>query len=83
MEFDNVTVTCLVDVEGGKDLAAVAIKNCDKLTIEEIASYIKDRATKVRNKQDYEHKKRTSAFHFIPTALFSSFFTNLNKIYLE
>ena len=62
------TVTCLVDVEGGKDLAAIAIKDCDKLTLEEIASYTRERATKVRNKQDEEHKKRTSAFTYIPTS---------------
>lgn len=70
------TVTCLVDVEGGKDLAAVGIKDCDKMTIEEIAEYIKSRATKVRNKEDYEHNKRTSAFTYIPTALLYTFFIN-------
>lgn len=68
MPYDDVTVTCLVDVEGGKDLAAVAIKNCDKLTLEEIAAYIKDKATKVRTNKDDEHKKRTSGFTLIPTA---------------
>lgn len=63
-------VTCLVDVEGGKDLAAVCIKGCDKMTIEEISEYIKDRASKIRNKQDFEHNKRTNSFFFIPTAYF-------------
>jgi len=57
-----------VDIEGGKDLAAVAIRNCDKMTLEEIAAYIKGRASKVRNKQDHEHNKRTSPFYYIPTA---------------
>lgn len=62
------TVTCLVDVEGGKDLAAVAVKDCDKMTVEEIANFIRERSTKVRKHEDVEHKKRTSAFAFVPTA---------------
>ena len=73
MPYDEVTVTCLVDVEGGKDLAAVAIKNCDKLTLEEIAAYIKEKASKVRTNKDVEHKKRTSTFTFIPTAFLHFF----------
>ena len=50
----TVDVSCLVDVGGGKDLAALLIKSVDKLNLEEIADYIAKKAKPVKQEQDKE-----------------------------
>lgn len=41
--YDTVDVTCLMDVENGKDLAAVLVDNVDKKTFEDIADFLASR----------------------------------------
>ena len=45
-------VSCLVDVEDGKDLAAVLIENVDKLNFEEISQLVHLRSTRVKKNLD-------------------------------
>lgn len=52
----NVNVSCLVDVGGGKDLAALVVEKCEEKSIEEISKYITDRASRVKKEEDKEHK---------------------------
>ncbi len=44
MPYETIDVSCLVDIEGGKDLAFVCIKGVDKMSVEDIASFIKEKA---------------------------------------
>jgi len=39
--YDKVSVSCLVDIDGGKDLAAMTVIDADKMSIEEIADFLK------------------------------------------
>jgi hypothetical protein len=39
--YETADVSCLVDIGGGKDLAMVCIKGVDKMSIEDIASFLK------------------------------------------
>lgn len=41
--FDRVAVSVLVDINGGKDLAAVTVENVDKMSIKDLQSYIKSK----------------------------------------
>lgn len=41
MPHDSVDISCLVDIEGGKDLALVLVKEVDKKSVKEVAKYIK------------------------------------------
>lgn len=46
--FDTVAVTCLVEIGGGEDLAAVTIDNVDKMTMVDIRNYIRGKATNIK-----------------------------------
>ena len=46
--FDTVAVTCLVEIGGGEDLAALTIENADKMTMVDIKNYIKGKATNIK-----------------------------------
>ena len=57
----------MVDIEGGKDLAIVNIKGIDKMSVEDIASYLKEKAGKMKKSDGgEEHKKKTKPVKFIP-----------------
>jgi len=62
-------VTVLVDVEGGKDLVAVTIWDCHKMTIHEVAKLINDRVKKAKVGKDAQHNKATQFANFIPSFL--------------
>jgi hypothetical protein len=44
----DVNISCLVDVEGGKDLASILVEKVDKLTFQDIARFIAKRAGAVK-----------------------------------
>lgn len=63
-------VSCLIDIEGGKDLAIVCIRGVDKMSVEDIASFIKDKASKMKKSSGgEEHKKKTGPVKLIPAFL--------------
>ncbi|KRX06358.1 hypothetical protein PPERSA_04971 [Pseudocohnilembus persalinus] len=63
--FENVSVTVLVDVKG-MDLAAITIKDMDKLTIQDINQYIRNKGKKAKENKDEDHKKRTGPLKLLP-----------------
>jgi len=65
--YDKVNVSCLVDIDGGKDLAVATVEDADKKTIEEIAEYVAERAQKIKSHQDEVHKQQTSLFKLLPS----------------
>lgn len=71
--FPTVDVTCLVDIEGGKDLAALTVDNCDELNVLQIAEFIGKKAKTVKTDQGggQEHKKRTGSATFFPPFILS------------
>jgi len=79
--FETVDISCLVNVEDGKDLAFMTIPEVDKKTIEDVAEFMKGRADKLRKNQDQDHKKQTGMARSLPTFLlammleFSTFIT--------
>jgi len=46
--YDTIAVTCLVDIGGGEDLAAVTIDHVDKMTIVDIRNYLRDKAINIK-----------------------------------
>lgn len=64
--YKTVDVSCLVDVGGGKDLAALLVTEVDKLKLEDIADFIAKRAKPVKTEQDAEQKQRNGAVKFLP-----------------
>jgi len=66
--YTNCNVSCLVDIEGGKDLASVTVEDVDKMSIEDVADYLKSKATRIKTTGgDEEHKKRIGPMKFIPS----------------
>jgi hypothetical protein len=72
--YESVDISCLIDIEGGKDLAIVCLKGIDKMSVEDIASFIRDQATKMkRSSGGEEHKKKTKPIKMIPAFLVTLF----------
>ena len=70
MPYDTIDVSCLVNIEGGKDLAMICIKGVDKMSVEDIADFIKTKTSKMkRSDGGEEHKKRTGPFKILPAFL--------------
>lgn len=42
MPHDTIDISCLVDIDGGKDLALILVKEADKKSVKEIAQFIKE-----------------------------------------
>lgn len=83
MPYETVDVSCLVDIEGGKDLAMICVEGVDKMSVEEVASFIRGKTSKMKKASGgEEHKKQMKPFSFVPTFLVSflieviSFLTN-------
>ena len=55
--FKEVNLSCLCDVDYGKDLALILIVNVGNMTIQQIAQYLNQRATDIKAKKDKLHKK--------------------------
>lgn len=49
--LDDVDVSMLVDIQGGKDLYYTLVKKCDKLSIQEIANSMKGSVEKVKSEK--------------------------------
>lgn len=60
-------MTCLVDIEGGKDLVPVTIFDAHKMTVIEFARACNEKVGKARNKGDKTHEKATQHSHIIPS----------------
>lgn len=70
-------MSCLVDIGGGKDLALVCVQGVDKMSIEDIASFLNDKAQKMKKSDGGEqHKKQTGGFKILP-AFLVGFFSEL------
>lgn len=67
MPFDSINISCLVDIDGGKDLAMMLIEDVDKKSVIEIAQFIKEKGSKIKKgKGDADHKKRTQSANIMP-----------------
>jgi len=65
--YKTIDITCLVDVDGGKDLAAVTLSEVDKLPLERVREVLHEKASKIKKSSgDAEHKKRTSSAKILP-----------------
>lgn len=70
MPHDTIDISCLVDIDGGKDLALILVKEADKKSVKEIAQFIKEKGSKIKTgKGDADHKKRTKLADFFPAFL--------------
>lgn len=58
---EDVDVFTLVDIDGGKDLAGITVRKCDKLGIRELAQQIQGKVASIKSKKDGDHKKQTGA----------------------
>ena len=67
-------MSCLVDIGNGKDLAMVCVKGVDKMSVEDIAEFIKNKTSKMRKSDGgEEHKKQTGLAKFLPAAFVGVF----------
>jgi len=67
-----VDVSCLVNIDGGKDLAMLCLRGVDKLSINDIFTKIKEKTSKMRKSGGGEdHKKQTGFAKFFPTCVVS------------
>ena len=73
VESKTSDITCLVDIDGGKDLAALVIPDLGKKGVEDIAEFVKSKAEKIKkNKGDSDHKNRTKVADFVPAFMVST-----------
>ena len=61
MPVEDVDVFALVDVEGGKDLAGITVRKCDKLPIREIMQQMQGKVSKIKTQKDENIKKQIGA----------------------
>ena len=72
VQKQTVDVSTLVDIGGGKDLALLLVKGVDKMSIEDIASFMNNKARNMKKDNGGEtHKKQTGAFKFMPAFILS------------
>lgn len=70
MPHSTVDISCLVDIEGGKDLAMILVEQTDKKSVKEIATFLKEKGAKIKtNKGDADHKQRTKLANYFPAFL--------------
>eukprot|EP01095_Lingulamoeba_sp_RSL-Kostka_P014902 TRINITY_DN666_c0_g1_i1.p1 TRINITY_DN666_c0_g1~~TRINITY_DN666_c0_g1_i1.p1 ORF type:complete len:301 (-),score=111.96 TRINITY_DN666_c0_g1_i1:49-951(-) len=62
----SIDVGCLVNIEGGKDLANAKIQNADALTIEEIGEVLRRKAEKLRKGKDQDYNKTKNLLKILP-----------------
>ena len=55
----KIGVTCLVDVEGGKDLVPITLWDAHKLDIFEVAKKMSEKVQRAKKGKDEAHKKAT------------------------
>ena len=49
MPYKSCCVNCLVDVGGGNDLAMVLVEGVEKMSLEDIMDFIKNKTSKIRS----------------------------------
>ena len=55
-------------------MAIITVRGVDKMSVEDIASFIKEKGGKIKkNSGGEEHKKRTKPFNFIPAFMATVF----------
>jgi len=59
-------IGCLVNIEGGKDLANAKITNVDKRSYASISNTLHEKAQKLRQGKDEDFKKTTSSLKYLP-----------------
>ena len=67
--YDSVDVSYLVQLDEGSDLAKVKIDNVDKKSMVDIAGELRERAQKLRNKEDADFEKSKGLLRALPTWL--------------
>lgn len=50
-------------------MACILIENADKVSLETVADIIRYKATKIKSKNDDEHKKRTEGFKLLHSSI--------------
>ena len=68
----KVGITCLVDVEGGKDLVPCTFFNAHEMTLKEFATAISEKTQRAKARKDAAHNQQTAIMNFIPSFLGSS-----------
>ena len=68
--YDTIDVSCLVAVEGGKDLDFVCVRSAATKSLVEICDEVANSVKNVREGEGYKtHKKATSPFKFLPQSI--------------
>ena len=67
--YPSVDVGCLVNIDGGKDLANAKIPNADKTSYVDIVNTLQSKADKLRKGKDEDWKKTTNTLQLLPIFL--------------
>jgi hypothetical protein len=81
--FDSIDIAVLADSQGGKDLVPISVKTPHSKSLEEIAAFIKEKASSVRSGTNKTHNKNMKAADFLPTFLFGPMLTIVGYITLN
>ncbi|DAZ97827.1 TPA: hypothetical protein N0F65_002497 [Lagenidium giganteum] len=63
----TVDVSCLVAMEGGKDLGIVKVADIDKTSLKDLCTLIRGKATDLRKGKVKEHQDRNKLINLLPT----------------
>jgi pyruvate/2-oxoglutarate dehydrogenase complex dihydrolipoamide acyltransferase (E2) component len=69
LPYNRVDISCLVDIEGGKDLAVATVEDADKKSIEDICEYLTEKASRIKSNKDEVHQQQNSTFKLLPSFL--------------
>jgi hypothetical protein len=68
--YKTIDVCCLVDIDGGKDLAIILVEDLQSKGVYDIMNFIKSKSSNIKkDKGDTDHKKRTGMAKFLPAFL--------------
>ena len=63
----KVGITCLVEVDGGKDLVPCTIFNGHEMSLKEFTNTINEKIKRAKAKKDDVHNQQTAILNYIPS----------------
>lgn len=75
VKLPSVDISALVDIDNGRDLAQITVKNCDTASLATLSNQIHHVAKRIKEKKDTSHQDRTKGFSTMPDWVISLLMT--------
>ena len=65
--LDTIDITVLAEVDGGQDLVPLTIKEPHKMSLLDLAKFVRDKAMETKNKKNKEHNEMMQMVNLLPS----------------